>query len=62
MALDTTCAPEVDNARVLRGLKPVAEVVDPGFVRRQPEHIEIAGALGLGESDPKKINVVRVNL
>ena len=62
VALDTTCAPEVDKARALRGLKPVAEVVDPGFVRRQPEHIEIAGALGLGESEPKKINVVRVNL
>jgi hypothetical protein len=47
---------------VAKGLKTVYETIDPGFVRRQPEHIEIAGALGLGEADPKKINVVRVNL
>ncbi len=62
VALDTICAPEVDKARLARGYKSVAETVDPGFVRRQPEHIEIAGALGLGESDPKKIETVRVEL
>jgi hypothetical protein len=62
VALDTTCAPEIDKVRVAKGLKTVYETIDPGFVRRQPEHIEIAGALGLGEADPKKINVIRVNL
>lgn len=62
VALDTTCAPEVDKARVAKGLKPVGETIDPGFIRRQPEHIEIAGALGLGEADPAKIKVQRVEL
>ena len=27
------------------------------FVHRQPEHVEIAGALGLGEWDRKKIDL-----
>ena len=30
------------------------------FVHRQPEHVEIAGALGLGEWDEKKIDLRRI--
>ena len=62
VALDTVCAPEVDKVRVAKGLKPVGETIDPGFLRRQPEHIEIAGAIGLGEADPKKIQIQRIEL
>ena len=32
------------------------------FVRRQSEHIEIAGALGLGEWDEKRIELKRFAL
>jgi len=32
------------------------------FVHRQPEHVEIAGALGLGEWDEKKIDLRRIAL
>ena len=32
------------------------------FIHRQPEHVEIAGALGLGEWDDKKISVKRITL
>ena len=32
------------------------------FLRRQPEHIEIAGALGLGECDEKRIELKRLEL
>jgi hypothetical protein len=32
------------------------------FLRRPPEHIEIAGALGLGEWEEKKIELKRFEL
>jgi hypothetical protein len=32
------------------------------FLNRQPEYIEIAGALGLGEWDEKKIDLRRIDL
>jgi len=32
------------------------------FVHRQPEHVEIAGALGLGVWDRKKIDLRKVQL
>jgi hypothetical protein len=32
------------------------------FLNRQPEHIEIAGALGLGEWDETKIDLRRIKL
>jgi hypothetical protein len=46
-------------------MKPVA--VDPPdqfstFLHRQPEHVEIAGAMGLGEWDEKKIDLRRIRL
>jgi hypothetical protein len=32
------------------------------FLNRQPEHVEIAGAMGLGEWDESKIDVRRIRL
>jgi len=32
------------------------------FLSRQPEHVEIAGALGLGEWDEAKIDLRRITL
>jgi hypothetical protein len=32
------------------------------FLSRQPEHVEIAGALGLGEWDEAKIDLRRLQL
>src|ERR1051326_5197097 len=65
VALDHVCWKAVDEKRVAAALKPVA--VDPPdqfsvFVRRQPEHVEIAGALGLGVWEEGKIDVRRVAL
>lgn len=35
---------------------------DSHFVRMQPEHVEIAGALGLGVSDREKIDLRSIRL
>lgn len=55
----------LDAKRVEAGMQPVA-LDRPDkfstFVSRQPEHVEIAGALGLGEWDEKKIDVRRVRV
>jgi hypothetical protein len=32
------------------------------FLSRQPEHVEIAGAMGLGEWNESKIDLRRINL
>ena len=63
VALDHVGWQAIDEKRKAAGMKPVAE--DPPdkfstFLHRQPEHIEIAGALGLGEWDMKKIQLRRV--
>ena len=51
VALDRVCRAEIDKRRVAVGLNVVAEA-EPDefsvFVRRQPEHVEVAGAVGLG--------------
>jgi len=55
----------VDARRVEKGLPKVghaAPLEGGGFVNRQPEHIEIAGALGLGVFDEKKIDLRRFTL
>jgi uncharacterized protein (DUF362 family) len=66
VALDKVCWKVIDEKRVAEGMKPVAESRPDGkydhFVSRQPEHIEIAGALGLGEWDDAKIDVRRIAL
>jgi uncharacterized protein (DUF362 family) len=65
VALDRVCWKVVDEQRARVGMKPVA--VDPPdqfstFLHRQPEHVEIAGAMGLGEWDEKKIDLRRIRL
>ncbi|MCL6508324.1 MAG: DUF362 domain-containing protein, partial [Bryobacteraceae bacterium] len=65
VALDRVCWKVIDARRVSAGLKPVAEALPDEFstfLRRQPEHVEIAGALGLGEWDEKKIDLRRFRL
>jgi len=65
VALDRTGWQAIDAKRAEVGKKPVAlDTPDEfsTFRHRQPEHVEIAGALGLGEWDEKKINVRRIRL
>jgi hypothetical protein len=65
VALDRIGWRAIDEKRVAMGLAPVAEAkpdADSTFFRMQPEHVEIAGALGLGEFDGKKIELKRVTL
>ena len=55
----------IDAKRVSVGMKKLAEDAPDQvstFVRRQPEHVEIAGALGLGEWDRSKIELRQVKL
>jgi uncharacterized protein (DUF362 family) len=65
VALDHVCWKAIDQKRVATGMKPVAEDRPDQFstfLSRQPEHVEIAGALGLGEWDEKKIDLRRISL
>jgi len=66
VALDRTGWKAIDEKRLQSGMSVVAEAVpDPplsNFLRRQPEHIEIAGALGLGEWDESRIDMKRFDL
>ena len=66
VALDRTGWKAIDEKRLQAGMSVVAEAVpDPplsNFLRRQPEHIEIAGALGLGEWDESRIDLKRFDL
>ena len=60
VALDHICWKAVDGKRVAMGLKPVADDRPDKystFLSRQPEHIEIAGAMGLGEWNESKIDL-----
>ena len=60
VALDHVCWKAIDEKRVAMGLKPVAEDRPDKystFWSRQPEHIEIAGAMGLGEWNESKIDL-----
>jgi hypothetical protein len=60
VALDHIGWKEVDKKRVAMGMKPVAQAKPDQwstFLNRQPEHIEIAGALGLGIWDQRKIDL-----
>ena len=60
VALDHICWKAVDEKRVTMGLKPAAEDRPDKystFLSRQPEHIEIAGAMGLGEWNESKIDL-----
>jgi uncharacterized protein (DUF362 family) len=60
VALDKIGWEELDRKRVAMGMKPLAEAPRDefsGFVRMQPEHVDIAGALGLGIADRAKIDL-----
>lgn len=55
----------LDTKRQQMGMPPIALAPaddDSNFVRMQPEHVEIAGVLGLGESDIGKIEFRQVRL
>lgn len=59
VALDRIGWEAIDARRAAAGMKPVAEALPDAhstFLRRQPEHVELAGALGLGEWNRDKID------
>lgn len=65
VALDHICWKAIDDKRVSVGMKKITEDLPDKFstfVRRQPEHVEIAGALGLGEWNESKLKVRQVKL
>ncbi|PYT23128.1 MAG: hypothetical protein DMG57_33050 [Acidobacteria bacterium] len=65
VALDHICWKAIDQKRSAMGLQTVAEARPDKystFLSRQPEHIEIAGALGLGEWNESKIDIRRIRL
>ena len=58
VAMDRIGWNALDAQRARVGMAPIADAkpdADSGFVRMQPEHVDIAGALGLGEGDMRKI-------
>jgi hypothetical protein len=65
VALDRIAWEHLDAKRAAMGMDPLAVArrdADSNFVRMQPEHVDIAGALGLGEGDRKKIDLRKVML
>ena len=65
VALDHVGLRVLDAKRVAAGMKPVAENEPDkynGRRNRQPEHIEIAGAMGLGVWDWDKIDLRKKSL
>jgi uncharacterized protein (DUF362 family) len=60
VALDRIGWKELDRKRVAMGMKPIAEAKPDAFtsfLNRQPEHVEIAGTLGLGTWDERRIEL-----
>ena len=65
VAVDKTGWKALDAQRVAVGMAKIADSKPDAvstFLNCQVEHIEIAGALGLGEFDDKKIDVRKVAL
>jgi hypothetical protein len=65
VALDKVGWKIIDEKRKEAGMLPVGEApedADSTFFRMQPEHVEIAGALGLGEFEESKIDLKKVIL
>ena len=65
VALDKTGLKVIDAKRAEVGMLPIATAKpdkDSTFLNMQVEHIEIAGALGLGVFDDKKMDVRRFKL
>jgi len=65
VALDRTGWKAIDEKRLAVGMRRIADDKPDQFstfLNRQVEHIELAGALGLGEFDEKKIDLRRIEL
>ena len=65
VALDHIGWKAIDEKRLSLGMKRIAEDRPDKFstfLSRQPEHVEIAGAMGLGEWNESKIDLRRINL
>jgi hypothetical protein len=65
VAMDRIGLQVLDAQRVKMGRQPIALAYmdeDSHFIRMQPEHIDIAGLLGLGEGDPEKIQLKQFKL
>jgi uncharacterized protein (DUF362 family) len=65
VALDRIGWKVIDEKRLQVGMSAIAEARPDQystFLRRQPEHIEIAGALGLGECEEKQIDLMHFEL
>jgi uncharacterized protein (DUF362 family) len=65
VAMDRIGWEVIDAKRVAVGKKILVEDTPDKFstfTHRQPEHVEIAGALGLGEWDRKNINLRKIKL
>jgi len=65
VALDHAGLRVIDAKRISVGLKPIAEAEPDQYITRrirQPEHIEIAGAMGLGVWEWDKIDLRKVSL
>jgi uncharacterized protein (DUF362 family) len=65
VALDRIGWEAIDEKRKSAGMASIAESKPDKFstfLNRQPEHVEIAGAMGLGEWDRNKIQVQKIDL
>jgi len=65
VALDHICWKAIDEKRLAMGMKTIADDRPDKystFWNRQPEHVEIAGAMGLGEWNESKIDSRRIKL
>lgn len=65
VAVDRVGWTVIDQQRARAGMQPLALAPadeDSTFVRMQPEHVDLAGFLGLGEHDEKKIQLKSVTL
>jgi hypothetical protein len=65
VAMDRVGWQVLDAKRLAMGAAKIADAKpdrDSTFVRMQPEHVEIAGALGLGIWDEKKMDVRQLKL
>jgi len=65
VALDLICWKAIDKKRLAMGMKTIADDRPDKystFWNRQPEHVEIAGAMGLGEWNESKIDIRQVRL
>ena len=65
VALDQVGLKVIDAKRLAMGLKPVSEAAPDQieqWVHKQPEHIQLAGAMGLGEFDEDKIDLRKFRL